>query len=78
MKEFKKTTQDIKMEIEPIKKNYKWRKLKIENLGKKSGVIDASITKRMQKIEERRILVEKIPKKTLTQQSKKMQNAKSF
>ena len=38
------------MEIESI--NHKG-KLEIENLGKRSGVIDASITNRIQEIEER-------------------------
>ena len=41
------------MEIETIKKSQRERTLKIENLGKRSGVIDASITNRIQEIEER-------------------------
>ena len=44
--------QDLKMEVETIKKSQKETTLKIENLGKKSGTIDASITKRIQEIEE--------------------------
>jgi hypothetical protein len=40
------------MEVETIKKSQKETTLKIENLGKKSGTIDASITKRIQEIEE--------------------------
>ena len=71
-----KTIQDLKMEIESIKKSQKETTLELENLGKRSGVIDVSITNRMQEIEER-ISVHKIPQKTLTQQSKKMQNVKS-
>jgi hypothetical protein len=36
--------------------------MEIENLGKRSGVIDASITKRIQEIEEKReSQVQKIP-----------------
>ena len=41
------------MEIETIKKSKRETTLEIENLGKKSGVIDASITNRIQEIEER-------------------------
>jgi hypothetical protein len=48
-----KTIQDLKMEIETINKSQRERTLEIENLGKRSGVIDASITKRTQEIEER-------------------------
>jgi hypothetical protein len=36
-----------------IKKSERETTLELENLGKKSGVIDASITKRIQDIEER-------------------------
>jgi cell division protein FtsL len=48
-----KTIQDLKMEIETIKKSQRETDLEIENLGKRSGVIDASITNRIQEIEER-------------------------
>jgi predicted nucleic acid-binding Zn-ribbon protein len=41
------------MEVETIKKSQRETTLKIENLEKKSGVIDASITNRIQEIEER-------------------------
>ena len=41
------------MEIETIKKSQRETTLEIENLGKRSGVIDASITHRIQEIEER-------------------------
>jgi hypothetical protein len=40
-----KTIQDLKMEIETIKKSQRERRLGVENLGKRSGVKDASITK---------------------------------
>jgi len=40
------------MEIETIKKSQRIS-LEIENLGKRSGVIDASITNRIHEIEER-------------------------
>ena len=46
MKERNKTIQDLKMEIETIKKSKRETTLEIENLGKKSGAIDASITNR--------------------------------
>jgi predicted nucleic acid-binding Zn-ribbon protein len=53
VKEFKKTIQDLKMELETIKKSQRETTLWIENLGKRSGVIDESITDRIQEIEER-------------------------
>jgi chromosome segregation ATPase len=53
VKELKKTTQDLKMEVESIKKSQRETALEIENLGKRSGVIDTSITNRIQEIEER-------------------------
>jgi len=53
MKELKKTDQNLKMEIETIRKAQRETTLKIENPGKRSGVIDASTTYRIQEIEER-------------------------
>jgi uncharacterized coiled-coil protein SlyX len=53
VKELNKTIQDLKMEIETIKKSQRGTTLEIENLGKRLGVIDASITNRIQGIEER-------------------------
>ena len=41
------------MEVETIKKSQRETTLKIENLEKKSGAIDASITNRIREIEER-------------------------
>jgi hypothetical protein len=41
------------MEVETIKKNSQRETLGIENLGKKSEAIDASITKRIKEVEER-------------------------
>jgi chromosome segregation ATPase len=48
-----KTIQDLKMEIETIKKSQKETVVELENLGKRLGVIDESITNRIQEIEER-------------------------
>jgi hypothetical protein len=48
-----KTIQDLKIEIETIKKSERETTLELENLGKISGVIDASIINRIQEIEER-------------------------
>ena len=53
MKELNKTIQDLKVEVETIKKSQSETSLDIENLGKYSGVIDASINNRIQEIEER-------------------------
>ena len=41
------------MEIETIKKSQSETTLEIETLGKRSGVIDTSITNKIQEIEER-------------------------
>ena len=48
-----KTIQDVKTEQETIKKSQRETILELENLGKRSGVIDTSIINRIQKIEER-------------------------
>ena len=53
MKEANKSIQDLKMKIETIKKSKSKTMLEIENLGKKSGVIESSITNKIQEIEER-------------------------
>jgi uncharacterized coiled-coil protein SlyX len=53
VKELNKTIQEQNMEIETIKKSQIRTILEIENLGKISGVIHASITNRIQEIEER-------------------------
>jgi hypothetical protein len=41
------------MELETIKKSQRKTTLEIEHLGKRKGIIDASITNRIQEIEER-------------------------
>ena len=51
--------QNLKMKIETIKKSQRETILELENLGKRSGVIDASITNRIQEIEESQL--QKIP-----------------
>ena len=51
--EFNKTIQDLKMEVETIKKSQRETTLEIEILRKKSGTIDASISIRVQEMEER-------------------------
>jgi predicted nucleic acid-binding Zn-ribbon protein len=48
-----KTIQDLKMEIETMKKSQMETTLELENLGKRSRGIDASITNRIQGFEER-------------------------
>jgi chromosome segregation ATPase len=53
VKELNKTIQDLKMEIETIMKSQGETTLEIENLEKRPGVIDASVTNRTQEIEER-------------------------
>ena len=51
--ELNKTVQDLNMEVETIKKTQSEATLEIETLGKKSGTIDASISNRIQEMEER-------------------------
>ena len=53
VKELNKTTKDLKIEVETIKKSQRETTLEIENLGKKLGAIDASITNRIQEMEEK-------------------------
>ena len=53
MKELNKTAQDLKVEAETMKISQMETTLEIENLGRKSGVIDASINNIIQEIEER-------------------------
>jgi prefoldin subunit 5 len=53
VKELNNTIQDLKRKIETIKKSQRETNLEIENLEKKSGAIDISITNRIQEIEGR-------------------------
>ena len=53
VKELNKTIQDLKMEIETIKTSQRETTLGIKNLRKRSRVIDARITNRIQGIEVR-------------------------
>jgi prefoldin subunit 5 len=51
--EMNKTILDLKSEVDTIKKTQREAMLEIETLGKRSGTIDASISKRIQGMEER-------------------------
>ena len=51
VKELNKIIQDLKMEIETIKKSQREASVKMESLGKISRIIDETITNRMQDIE---------------------------
>jgi methyl-accepting chemotaxis protein len=80
VKESNKTNQDIKLDIETIKKSQTETTLEIKNKTKKkknlamrSGAIDANITNRIQEIKERISGIEDTIENILTQQSKKMQ-----
>ena len=64
------------MEVETIKKPQRETTLEIENLGKGSGVIDASMTNRIQEREER-ISGAEDTIENIDTQSKKMKNEKS-
>jgi prefoldin subunit 5 len=75
VKELNKTIEDLKMEIETIKKSQRETTMEIENLGKRSGDIDETITNRIQEIEERISGAEDNIENIDT--TKNMQNAKS-
>jgi uncharacterized coiled-coil protein SlyX len=78
LKELNKTIQDLKMEIETIKKSQRETTLEIKTLRKRSGVIDVCITNGIQEIEERISGAEDIIENIDTTVSqRKMQNAKS-
>ena len=47
-----KTILDLKMLLETIKNSQRETSLELENLGMRSGVIDSSITNRVQEIED--------------------------
>ena len=51
VKEMNKTILDLKIEKKRVKKSQRETTLELENLGKRSGVIDASITNRIHEIE---------------------------
>ena len=51
--ELNKTIQDLRREVETIKKTQTETTLEIETLGKKSGTKDESISNRIQEMEER-------------------------
>jgi hypothetical protein len=51
--ELNKTIQDLKMEVETMKKTQRETTLEIETLGKKSRTIDVSISNRIREMEER-------------------------
>jgi ppGpp synthetase/RelA/SpoT-type nucleotidyltranferase len=70
-----KTIQDLKREVDTIKKTQSEATLEIKTLGKKSGTIDGSISNRIQEMEER-ISGAEDSIENIGKQSKKMQNAK--
>ncbi|GKG28886.1 hypothetical protein Tco_0416251 [Tanacetum coccineum] len=51
--EMNKTILELKGEVDTIKKTQSEATLEIETLGKRSGTIDASISNRIQEMEER-------------------------
>jgi hypothetical protein len=69
-----KTIQDLKMQIETIKKSQRETTLEIESLGKRSEVTGASITNTIQEMQEGNTGTEDTTENTDT--TKKMQNAK--
>ena len=53
VKELNKVIQDLKVEIETLKKTQMEANLEMENLGKRSVITDVSITNRIQERKER-------------------------
>ncbi|ERE84459.1 GTPase IMAP family member 3-like protein [Cricetulus griseus] len=53
IKQLKKTVQDLKTELDTIKKTQTEGMLEVEKLRKQSGTTDASITKKIQEMEDR-------------------------
>jgi predicted nucleic acid-binding Zn-ribbon protein len=51
VKELNKAIQDLKVKVETIKKKQMEANLEMENLGKRSGIANVSITNRIQEIE---------------------------
>ena len=64
MKEINKTVQDLKMKIEAIKKTQTERILEMENLEKRTGTTDTSITNKIQETEDTISSVEDIRNRT--------------
>ena len=73
--ELNKTIQDLKREVDTIKKTQSEAMLEIETLEKKSGTIDVSISNRIQEMEERISCAEDSTENMVTK-SKKIQNVK--
>jgi uncharacterized coiled-coil DUF342 family protein len=53
VKELDKMVQELKLEIETVKKTQREATMEIDNLGTRSGATHASMTNRIQEIEER-------------------------
>jgi predicted nucleic acid-binding Zn-ribbon protein len=73
--ELNKTIQDLKMEVETMKKSQKETTLEMETLENKSGTIDSSISNKIQEIEER-ISGAEDSIENMDTTTKKMENAK--
>ena len=76
VKELNKTIQDLKMEIETVKKSQRETILEIENQ-ERDQETQMQISLPEYKRQKGEYKVQKILQKTLTQKSKKMQNTKS-
>ena len=77
MKELNKVFQELKVEVETIKKTQMEANLEMENLGKRSGIIDVRITNRIQEIKEQISGVEDIVEKidTTVKENSKHKNS---
>ena len=72
-----KAFQDLKVEVETIKNTQMEANLEMENLGKRSGIIDVRITNRIQEIKEQISGVEDIVEKidTTVKENSKHKNS---
>jgi predicted nucleic acid-binding Zn-ribbon protein len=75
--EMNKTILDLRREVDTIKKAQSEAMLEIENLEKKSGIIDVSISNRIQEMEER-ISGAEDSIENISTKIKEMQNAKRY
>jgi hypothetical protein len=73
--ELNKTIQDLKMEIETIKKTQRETALETEILGKKSVTIDASISNRIKEMEEN-LMCRRFHREHVHNSQRKCKNAK--
>jgi hypothetical protein len=79
VKELNKTVQDLKVEIESLKKTQRETALKMENLGNRTGVTDAIITNIIQesrKMQRQKVLSQNIQEIQDTMKKTELENTR--